>query len=80
MITEGKMDKEVLVRKQQFTVEQFDRVTDPEELLICKGKATEILNMVERWLEEGGPWLLGDKYSMADVIFTTMLSRLSFNA
>ena len=43
-------------------------------MVVARQKAIEIWELCETWLQDS-PYLLGDKYTMADVLLQTMLWR-----
>lgn len=68
-----------MIDKQVFKVEQVLTVTDPVEIKRAHDGAKEILIQIEAWLSEPGATFVlgaGSDYTLADVIITTMLTRL----
>ncbi len=49
----------------------------PEECAASERQMKETLNKVEGWLSGGGPWLLGDLYSLADVAIVPYVDRIN---
>jgi hypothetical protein len=52
---------------------------DPSEMKIAHDGAKEILSQIDAWLSEPGATFVlgaGSEYTLADVIITTMLTRL----
>lgn len=69
--------KPLVVNKLKFTLKQLEDVSKLENLQEAREKANVIFEMCEEWLKDS-PYLLGENYTMADVLFQTMLWRCSW--
>lgn len=48
----------------------------PAEIADSQRKMAETLTQVETWLDHGGPWLLADRYSLADIAIVPFVDRI----
>ena len=74
--------KQPLIEKLEINEsERFDIYLNPEARLAkAKEQAIEILDVIEKNLEENQFALSTDGYTLADVLMTSLLVRLSFSA
>lgn len=72
------VDPEIGNQKIKFIIEQYNTVSNVDNMLEAQRGAAEIMDMCNEWLQES-KHLLSEEETMADVLAMNMLTRLELN-
>ncbi len=63
---------------KQVEQRDFTRLADPDLIARVDEQVTSLLELLEAHLADGGPWVAGSGYTLADIVATALLARVHF--